>query len=61
MGGARDHRASEQEIKEEEAELKSCPEDSGLVLPDESADAISTSTVCINGEQEMKNQDEASN
>ena len=52
---------TEQEIKEEEAELKSCFEDSGLVLLDESADAISTSTVCTNDEQEMKNQDEASN
>ena len=52
--------------QEDEAELKSCfvknPfQDSGQVLPDESADAISTSTVCTNDEQEMKNQDEASN
>ena len=47
---------TEQEIKEEEAKLKTCLEDSGLVLLDESAGAISTSTVSNNDiEQEMEN------
>ena len=50
---------TDQEIKEEEAELKTCLEDSGLVLLDESAGAISTSTVCTIDKQETENSDGA--
>lgn len=48
---------ADQEIKDEEAELKACLQGTGAMLPDESVAAISTSTGITNGELEKENSD----